>query len=536
MRDRNVQSRSVSTLAMMAAVSMLAACAGEEEPAPDPEPDPPVALPPPDPTPPAPPSPPAPVPTDPLDVELFALIDEQGLSGDPSIGRDLPSIEDPLAQLGKRLFFTQALGGEFDSACVSCHHPVLGGGDALSLSVGVHAVDPQLLGPGRGTVDGTPNVPRNAPSTFNIGLWDSSLFMDSRVESLTGTPLANGAGGGISTPDSGNGVIDIDAGANLTTAQARFPVTSVEEMRGDLLANEPNDALRAHLALRLGDVGSAAGEIGATNWLAEFQAAFASAQPAEELITYDNIALALAEYQRSQVFVNNPWREYVLGNFDAISDNAKRGAILFFTDTNDDGGGCVQCHSGDFFTNEEHHVIGVPQFGPGKGVGPDGDADFGRELVTGNPNERFRFRTPTLLNIEVTAPYMHTGAYETLDEVLDHYNNPNGTVNDFFDDGGWCDLDQFTGVADCESLYPNAEALTDQALARIQAERNADDPDALPNININNNERNLIEAFLLALTDPCVLDRDCLAPWISAPEEAADDHQINAVNVNGNPL
>ena len=376
---------------MMAAVSMLAACAEEEEPAPDPVPDPPVAQPPPDPTPPVPtpPTPPTPVPTDPLDVELFSLIDEQGLTGDPSVGRDLPSIEDPLAQLGKRLFFTQALGGEFDSACVSCHHPVLGGGDALSLPVGVHAVDPQLLGPGRGTVDGVPNVPRNAPSTFNIGLWDSSLFMDSRVESLTGTPLANGAGGGISTPDSGNGVIDIAAGDNLTIAQARFPVTSVEEMRGDLLANEPNDALRAHLAARLGNVGAAAGEIGATAWLAEFQAAFASALSAEQLITYDNIALALAEYQRSQVFVNNPWRDYVLGDFDAISDNAKRGAILFFTDADEGGGGCAQCHSGDFFTNEEHHVIGVPQFGPGKGVGPDGAAISGGNWLPQTPTSGF---------------------------------------------------------------------------------------------------------------------------------------------------
>ena len=109
-------------------------------------------------------------------------------------------------------------------------------------------------------------------------------------------------------------------------------------------------------------------------------------------------------------------------------------------------------------------------------------------------------------------------------------------MNDFFDDGGWCDLDQFIGVANCETLYPISDALTDQALARIQAERNADDPDALPNININNNERNQIEAFLLTLTDPCVLDRDCLAPWIAAPAEAADDHQINAVDVNGNPL
>ena len=65
--------------------------------------------------------------------------------------------------------------------------------------------------------------------------------------------------------------------------------------------------------------------------------AFASAAPAEQLITFDNIALAIGEYQRSQVFVNSPWRSYVRGDNDAIGDAAKRGAILFFTPLFDGG-------------------------------------------------------------------------------------------------------------------------------------------------------------------------------------------------------
>ncbi len=83
-----------------------------------------------------------------LDAQLRAVVAEQGLTGDPSLGRDLPSIEDPMAQLGKKMFFTKALGGDGDSACATCHVPTLGGGDGLALSIGVGADDPDLVGPG----------------------------------------------------------------------------------------------------------------------------------------------------------------------------------------------------------------------------------------------------------------------------------------------------------------------------------------------------------------------------------------------------
>lgn len=479
---------------------------------------------------------PPPVQDGPLDIELRTLIATHELTGDPSTGRNLPSINDPLAQLGQKLFFTKALGGELDSACVSCHHPVLGGSDALSLSVGIGAVDPDLLGPGRGDENGVPNVPRNAPTTFNIGMRDSALFMDSRIASLGGENGQNGSASGISTPDSELGVIDTDAGENLPVAQSRFPVTSVEEMRGELETGESNDVLRAHLAARIGDYGVGSGELSNSTWLLEFQTAFQSAASAEFLITYDNIANALATYERSQVFVSNPWKAYVDGDNDAISDNAKQGAILFFTETNDGGGSCFECHTGDLFTDEDHHAIAAPQFGPGKGNANNGLGDFGRENVSGNANDRFRFRTPSLLNIATTAPYMHTGAYETLQQVLQHYDGPRGEVDDFFDDGGWCQLEQYANVANCENLYPGSRQNTDQALNKIDDERDANDPQALPNINLNNNERDQIVAFLQTLTDPCVESRVCLSPWIPTANEAADDHQINAVDINGNAL
>ncbi len=483
-----------------------------------------------------PPVTPDPVPADdPLDVELRDLIEEHGLTGNPAVGRDLPSITDPLPQLGKKLFFTKALGGDMDVACVSCHHPTLGGADGLSLSIGIDALDPDLLGPGRRNSAGIPEVPRNAPTTFNAGLWDHSLFWDSRVESDNATPGANGAGSGISTPDTGFLIPDPNAGDNLVMAQARFPVTSVEEMRGVFEAGNDNNSVRNHLAARIGDYANGAGELDINQWYIEFQTAFVSSEPAAELISFENIAMSIAAYQRSQVFINNPWKEYVEGNNDAISDQAKNGAILFLTDADQGGGGCVQCHSGDFFTDERPHNIGMPQFGPGKGN--TNNADFGRENITANANDRFKFRTPALLNVAVTAPYGHSGAYETLREMVDHYDNPNANqINDFFDDGGWCELDQFSQVQNCEDLYPDARQNSLDAVRKIQQERNQNDPDALENINLNNNEVNQLVEFLETLTDPCVVDRNCLAPWIPTIDEDPDAQQVDAINRNGERL
>ncbi|NRA61995.1 MAG: hypothetical protein HRU25_14065, partial [Psychrobium sp.] len=166
-----------------------------------------------------------------LNKDLLIFISHYGLTGDPTIGRELPSIDEPLAQLGAKLFFTKALSSNLDVACVSCHHPSLGGGDLLALSIGVDAEIPDLLGPGRRHssaeefYDGGPTVPRNAPTTFNIAMWDKVLFHDGRVESLGGTQNSNGDDGkGIRTPEVQFGTIDINAGAKLRVAQARFPV------------------------------------------------------------------------------------------------------------------------------------------------------------------------------------------------------------------------------------------------------------------------------------------------------------------------
>ena len=149
---------------------------------------------------------------DSYDDQLSVIINSKKLTGDPTTGLTLPSISSAKAKLGMKLFFTKGLGGDSDSACVTCHHPKLGGGDNLSLPIGVNAVIPDLLGPGRlhssvtgFNYDGSPTVPRNSPTTFNLAMWKKVLFHDGRVEALSG--------GGIRTPDSAFNTADPDAGS-----------------------------------------------------------------------------------------------------------------------------------------------------------------------------------------------------------------------------------------------------------------------------------------------------------------------------------
>lgn len=462
------------------------------------------------------------------DQRLSELLAQQHITGDPTTGLALPKIDDPLAQLGMKLFYTKSLGGEMDSACVSCHHPSLGGTDRLSLGVGVGALQPDLLGPGRKHLSGEFTVPRNAPTTFNSALYRRSLFWDSRVSLLDG---------GIRTPESQWAIPDQMAGDTLLEAQARFPITSAEEMRTHQFEHgSPNATVRNHLAARLGgyDGGfNAQTELATNNWLPEFQTVFGSTQAAEDLITYDNIAVALASYEASQVFVNSPWKRYVDGDNNAISVEAKRGAILFFTDKSNGGAHCSACHSGDLFSDELQHLVAFPQIGPGKGNGATGDDDFGFERETGNRHDRYRFRTPSLLNISMTAPYGHAGAYQTLEQVVGHYAEPQNAQS-FFDNTNWCRRVSSNSTKTCEQLFPNAKANSSNAFTEI--ENQSIDEESIVGISLDANQIGQIVEFLNALTDPCTQQRDCLAPWIPAASAGPDGHQLNGVDQFGKRL
>ena len=472
-----------------------------------------------------------------VDNQLRALIAREGLRGDPSVGRELPGSDAPLARLGKLLFFSKTLSGDRDVACASCHHPALGGADALALPIGPAAVDANVLGAGRRLSDGSILIGRNSNTIFNVGLYDAGLFWDSRIESVDKIPGRNGAGSGIRTPDSVTAAADPDAGGNLVAAQMRFPVVTPTEMLGTAFPGMNDRQVRSHLAARLGDYGSGAGLLPPSQWLARFRDAFASGGSAQELITFENISRAIGEFQRSAVLVETPWSSYVLGDNGAISASAKLGALVFFRRVDEGGGQCSQCHRGDFFTDERHHVIALPQVGPG--TGDPNQGDFGRSRPTGNAADRFAFRTPSLLNVELTAPYGHAGAYGDLEMVFSHYVIPNDTVAELIGSRSWCFLAPFNANASCRTaanrVFPNTAA----AMTRIQELRASDPSNALPLINPDRVGQGTIGPmvdFLHTLTDPCLRDRACFKRWIPDAGEAPDNLQLNAVDASGRRL
>jgi cytochrome c peroxidase len=363
-------------------------------------------------------------------------------------------------------------------------------------------------------------------------MWDQFLFHDGRVESMGKTPGANGSDGyGIRTPDRPWGYPDVDAGHNLAEAQARFPITSEDEMRGfdfgtedGNSGDERNDRSRKLLAQIVGGYGDGRGVLQKNEWLAEFQAAFNSTAGPETLITFENIAYAIGEYERSQVFVDTPWKAYVEGDDDIISESAKRGALLFFQTIDEGGADCASCHSGDFFTDEQFYVLAVPQIGRGKGSGVYGDDDWGRYLETGYDEDMYAFRTPTLLNVEVTWPYGHDGAYATLEGIVRHHLNPAEAINNY----DWSQLDPAIRIV-------SAEEYTMRALAKLKQNRTAGITTVV-DVELSDEQVDDIVNFMLALTDPCVKDRVCLAQWI--PDETDTDPdglRLTAVDRDGNP-
>ena len=386
---------------------------------------------------------------------------------------------------------------------MSCHHPALGGGDALALSIGVGADDPDLLGPGRTHPDGDFRVPRNASTTFNLGLWEEGLFWDWRVERLVD--------GGIRTPDRDFGTADAEAGDSLSEAQARFPVTSAEEMRGfEFVLGGTNADVQNTLERRLTEDG---------RWAAEFAAVFGSAE-----VTYARIAKAMATYEDSQVFTDTPWRAYIERDSDAIDEAAKRGALLVLRSVEEDGVGCATCHSGDFFTDESFHAIAAPQIGRGKSDGPTGTNDYGRARETVDRNDRFSFRTPTLLNVSATGPYLHSGAYDNLADVVRHHLDPQAALEEFDPFG--------VPLADAQSFQRNTQEMLDFLEVSGREIEFFRSPVGYTSAQVED-----LVAFLQTLTDPCVLDRGCLDPWVAdSTTDDVDGHLLVAVDAQGNPL
>lgn len=125
--------------------------------------------------------------------------------------------------------------------------------------------------------------------------------------------------------------------------------------------------------------------------------------------TKQRVALAIDAYVRKLTTPNSPFDRYVAGDKRALTAAQTRGLVLFVGKAD-----CTMCHRGPNFADDQFHALGIR------------GADVGRFKVTNVDADRYAFRTPTLRNVELTAPYMHDGSVSTLREVIDFYDAGGG--------------------------------------------------------------------------------------------------------------
>ena len=139
------------------------------------------------------------------------------------------------------------------------------------------------------------------------------------------------------------------------------------------------------------------------NYPAYFKAAFSEVTITKELVT-----MAIAQFERTLISDKSKFDLSIKGNYNLTPLEAA-GFNIFFSET----GECFHCHGQPLFTDNDFHNNGLDLIA----------TDIGYEDVTGNNFDRAKFRTPTLRNIEFSAPYMHDGRFNTLEEVIDFYSD-----------------------------------------------------------------------------------------------------------------
>jgi cytochrome c peroxidase len=276
-------------------------------------------------------------------------------------------LEPAVVELGRLLFWDPILSGHRDVACATCHHPDFGYAEPLDISVGVGGVG---LGAKRrfARSGDVPFVKRNSQTVLNVA--------------FNGIDAAG-------RYDAAKAPMFWDLRASGLEAQALEPIKNFEEMRGsayaeDRAVDEVVSRLRAN---------------------AEYRRLFAAAfGPGATPVTADRLARALGDFQRSLLANNAPFDRYMRGETAALTPAQVRGMQRF------EQIGCANCHSGPMFSDFRPHVLGVP--------------DNPKVLAADTGiNATFAFRTPSLRNLRHTAPYMHSGLFVTLDDVVDFYDD-----------------------------------------------------------------------------------------------------------------
>ena len=290
-------------------------------------------------------------------------------------GPDAGAPRNAHVELGRLLFWDPILSGAKDTACATCHHPRFAYADGRDLSLGTGSVG---LGPRRVDVSNgrIPSVKRNAPTILNTafnGVDDrrSRRELDRSAMSV----------------DPARAPMFWDRRTRGLEAQALEPIKALEELRGTAY---PEDAAVDNVVMRLRSI-------------PEYVALFRDAFGPDTSIEASQLAQAIATFERTLVAMNSPFDRFRAGDANALTTQQRRGLEAF------DQVGCDRCHDGPMFSDFDLHAEGVREHP--KLTQPDAGGG------------RFRFRTPSLRNVALTAPYMHNGTLATLQDVLRFYDN-----------------------------------------------------------------------------------------------------------------
>ncbi|MGB7207788.1 MAG: cytochrome c peroxidase [Pyrinomonadaceae bacterium] len=340
-----------------------------------------------------------------LDDQLSEVLDAHGFTG--RVGSTLEQrlgrrIDNQLADLGRLAFHDSLLGLNNDNSCSGCHAASRGFGDTQSIAIGVE--NNNVVGPDRTG----PRNQRRTPMVLNNAFYPR-LMWNSRFASLSGDPFDNSGGFQFPPPEG----TSLSLLPHLLTAQAFIPVTENVEMAGfDPDVPTTHDGIRSAVTDRL-------------NATPAYRRLFGRNFPEVRNggpITYEMLARAIAEFEFTLVFADAPIDKFARGQKNAMTNDEKRGALLFFGSAN-----CVSCHavsgiSNEMFSDFRQHVAGIPQVAPSVGNvpfdGPGANEDFGLEQVTGNPGDRYGFRTSPLRNLALQPTFFHNGAFTRLEDAL----------------------------------------------------------------------------------------------------------------------
>jgi len=339
---------------------------------------------------------------------LKARLKELGFTGNieatlvQRLGRPIKA---KLADLGRLLWFDTLTGLNDDNTCAGCHSPTNGFGDTQSIAIGIE--NNGVVGPNRAG----PRNMRRTPMAINTTFFPN-LMWNSRFASLSNNPFDNSHGFQFPDPEG----LSLSSMPHLLAAQAFIPPTERTEVAGFAFPGD-NFAIRDEVLRRLNNN---------ENYRQLFGKSFPEVRDGGP-ITFEMFGAAIAEFEFTLTFANAPIDKFARGEKEALTDDQKQGALLFFGQAR-----CVECHavsgqSNEMFSDFIDHVIGIPQIVPAVTNntfdGPGKNEDFGREEITGDPNDRYKFRTSPLRNIAMQPTFFHDGAFTSLEDAIRHHLN-----------------------------------------------------------------------------------------------------------------